>query len=95
MGGWHPDQAAEDTLKAAKDILRRLDVQLNPDDLFVPGVRRGYAIMPIKPRGQESEDVRRARVQQAILRIRNANITTGTDEKGGMRKLWDCTVTES
>ena len=44
--------------------------------------------MPIKPRGQESEDVRRARVQQAILRIRNANITTGTDEKGGMRKLW-------
>ena len=28
------------------------------------------------------------RVQQAIQRVRNANITTGTTDTGGMRKLW-------
>ena len=50
IGGWNPDQAAEETLQAAKDILRRLDVSLNADDLFVPGLRRGYAILPIKGR---------------------------------------------
>ena len=87
LGGWHPDQAAEDTLRAARDILRTLDVQLNAEDMFVPGVRRGYAIIPIKPRAFEDDTARRARVPQAISRIRNANLTTGRDEKGDMRKL--------
>ncbi|CAE7361641.1 unnamed protein product [Symbiodinium sp. CCMP2592] len=88
MGGWHPDQPAEETLQAAKTILRRLDVQLNPEDAFVPGLRRGYAIIPIKPKPFESEDERRTRVQGAMQRVRNANVTTGTDDSGNMRKLW-------
>ena len=41
IGGWHPDQLAADTLKAARDILKQLDVPLNADGMFVPGVRRG------------------------------------------------------
>ncbi|CAE7382151.1 unnamed protein product, partial [Symbiodinium sp. CCMP2592] len=88
IGGWHPDQAAEDTLQAAKDIIRRLDIQLEADDGFVPGLRRGYAILPIRARPMESEGDRRTRVQQAIQRVRNANVTTGTDDRGNMRKLW-------
>ena len=88
LGGWDPDQAADQTLQAARDVLRRLDVQLNADDLFVPGLRRGYAILPIKARPFESEEAKRGRVQQAIQRVRNANITTGTTDTGGMRKLW-------
>ena len=37
IGGWHPDQAAEDTLKAAKEVLRTLDVPLNGDDSICAG----------------------------------------------------------
>ena len=88
IGGWHPDQAAEDTLKAAKEVLKTLEVPLNGDDLFVPGLRRGYAILPIHPKPFEDEDARRLRVQGAIQRVRNANIMLGKNEQGGMRKLW-------
>ena len=66
IGGWHPDTAAEDTLGAAKEVLRSLDVPLNGDDLFVPGPRRGYAILPIVPKPFEDEDARR------LLRMSNA-----------------------
>ena len=64
-------------MRAARDILRTLDVQLDAEDMFVLGVRRGYAIIPIKRRAFEDESARRARVQQAISRICNANLTTG------------------
>ena len=40
IGGWHPDTAAEETLKAAREVLRSLEVPLNGEDLFVPGLRR-------------------------------------------------------
>ena len=88
IGGWHPDTAAEDTLKAAREVLRSLDVKLNAEDMFVPGLRRGYAILPILPKPFEDEDARRHRVQEAIQRVRNANLTLGTHEQGGLRKLW-------
>ena len=47
-------------------MLRSLDVPLNGDDLFVPGLRRGYAILPIVPKPFEDEDARR------LLRMSNA-----------------------
>ena len=34
LGGWPDDQAAADTLKKAKDILRQLDVPLDYSDMF-------------------------------------------------------------
>ena len=76
IGGWNPDQAAEETLQAARDILRRLDVPLNGDDLFVfvPGLRRGYAILPIKGKPFETEEAKRGRAQQVIQRVRHANM---------------------
>ena len=46
LGGWPDDQAAADTLKKAKEILRQLDVPLDYSDMFVPGFKRGYAIIP-------------------------------------------------
>ena len=58
IGGWHPDTAAKDTLRAAKDVLKSLDVPLNTGDMFVPGLRRGYAILPIQPKPLEDEDAR-------------------------------------
>ena len=88
IGGWHPDQAADETLKAAREVLRSLEVPLNGEEMFVPGLRRGYAILPITPKPFEDEDARRTRVQGAIQRVRNANVTLGKNETGGMRKLW-------
>ena len=88
IGGWSPDQLAADTLQAARDILKQLDVPLNADSMFVPGVRRGYAILPIDHKPLESEEARRARVQAAIQRVRNANLSLGQHEQGGLRKLW-------
>ena len=61
---------------------------LNADSMFVPGVRRGYAIVPIDNRPLESEEARRTRVQNAIQRVRNANMSLGQHEQGGLRKLW-------
>ena len=46
LGGWHPDQAAEDTLRAARDILRTLDVQLNAEDMFVQASAGGTPSSP-------------------------------------------------
>ncbi|CAE7500648.1 pol, partial [Symbiodinium sp. KB8] len=53
---WNPDQLATDTLQAAKDVLKQLDVPLNTDGMFVPGIRRGYAIVPIDHKPLESEE---------------------------------------
>ncbi|OLP87779.1 Cytosolic carboxypeptidase 4 [Symbiodinium microadriaticum] len=73
-----------ETLKAAKDVLRSLDVPLNGDEFFVPGLRRRYAILPITPKPFEDEDARRQRVQGAIQHV----IMLGKNEEEGMRKLW-------
>ena len=61
---------------------------LNADSMFVPGVRRGYAILPIDHKPLESEEARRTRVQTAIQRVRNPNMSLGQNEQGGLRKLW-------
>ena len=65
-----------------------MDVPLNGEEMFVPGLRRGYAILPLTPKPFEDEDARRARVQAAIQKVRNANVMLGKNEAGGMRKLW-------
>ena len=51
IGGWDPDQ---DT-----DILRSVEAPIPTDGMFVPGVRRGYAILPIDDRMGESFEQRR------------------------------------
>jgi hypothetical protein len=46
LGGWDPDTAAEDMLEAAKNLARELRLDLDLNEIFVPGVRRGFAIRP-------------------------------------------------
>ena len=48
----------------------------------------GYAILPIDHKPLETEEARRTRVQTAIQRVRNANMSLGQHEQGGLRKLW-------
>ena len=49
---------------------------------FVPGLRRGYVIVPMLPRRDENGDDMRLRIQQAVQQVRAANITLGTRDDG-------------
>ena len=50
IGGWEPEQDARTTKQQAENVLRTVEAPILPDQLLVPGVRRGYAILPIDER---------------------------------------------
>ena len=79
IGGWDPDQEAALTKEAATDILRSVEAPIPTDGMFVPGVRRGYAILPIDDRMGESFEQRRQRIQEVIAKVRGANYTLAND----------------
>eukprot|EP00439_Symbiodinium_sp_Y106_P050387 s4511_g6.t1 len=81
LGGWPDDQAASDTLNKAKDILRQLDVPLDFSDMFVAGLKRGYAIIPLVQKWGETEDVRREQVQTTLQKVRYANVMLAPEGK--------------
>eukprot|EP00439_Symbiodinium_sp_Y106_P038348 s632_g4.t1 len=68
IGRWDPDQEAALTKEAATDILRSVEAPIPTDGMFVPGVRRGYAILPIDDRVGESFEQRRQRIQEVIAK---------------------------
>ena len=88
IGGWSPDQDARDTKQAAEDILRSVEAPIDLGGMFVPGIRRGYAILPINELPGESPEARRARVQDVISRVRAANVQLGARPDGGIRRAW-------
>ena len=55
IGGWPEDQAASETLDKAKAILRQLDVPIDYSEMFVPGLKRGYAITEHAAEGSPSQ----------------------------------------
>ena len=50
MGGWDADQSASETLRLVKQHVEELEIDIDMADSFVPGLRRGFAIVPIAPR---------------------------------------------
>ncbi|CAE7492290.1 unnamed protein product [Symbiodinium sp. CCMP2592] len=88
FGGWDDDTPAAETLQKAKDMVSQLRLDLDMDSAFCPGVRRGYVIIPYQARRNEAGGELRERLQQALRRIRNANVVMGRKEDGGMRYLW-------
>ena len=88
MGGWDPGQEAAATKEAATDILRSVEAPIPTDGLFVPGVRRGYAILPIDDRVGESFEQRRQRVQEVMSKVRGANLHLGQRPDGTPRRVW-------
>ena len=58
------------------------------DDAFVPGLRRGFAIVPIAHRLAESEADFRRRVRDSLKAIRTAKLVTGQRDQGGERYFW-------
>ena len=53
IGGWEPDTPADDVITAAKRALTDggLASQLDLSRMFVPGPRRGFALIPLAERG--------------------------------------------
>ena len=86
--GWPEDQASSETLEKAQAILRQLDVPIDYSEMFVPGLKRGYAIIPIIHRMGETEDQRREDVQNTLQKVRRANVMLGTTPGGLHRKIW-------
>ena len=88
VGGWDANQEAKVILEKAKKTFQELQVDVDLDGAFVPGLRRGYIIVPMTARADESGDDVRSRVQQAVLRVRTVNVTLGTRDDGEPSRLW-------
>ena len=88
VGGWDNDQSASTTLQLVKQHLAELQCDLDVEESFVPGLRRGFAIVPIHARPGEDNLEYRRRVREALQRIREARIVTGQRQQGGDRHMW-------
>ena len=88
MGGWAEDSVASNTLESAKATVAQLRLDIDFGEAFVPGIRRGYAIVPYTTRPGETEGQCQERLREAMTRVRQANILTGDDGPQGPRRLW-------
>ena len=88
MGGWPPDTLAADVLAKANEMARDLQLQINMADAFVPGVRRGFVLVPIAPMEGETDEAMRQRVQTCIRRVNASNISLGWKPDGNPARLW-------
>ena len=82
LGGWDSENPAADTLREAKQLLQNLSVDLDIGEIFVPGVHRGYALIPVPDRPGEAHEDKRKRIQAAISRVRKAAVEVGTKPTG-------------
>ena len=89
MGGWADDQEANTTLQLAKDAVKSLQLDVDMEEAFVPGIRRGYLVVPYGPRNKESDGGMHARLTAAIQRVRQERQATGALTPDGQPKyLW-------
>ena len=63
-----PNTLAADVLDKANAMARDLKLEISLQDAFVPGVRRGFVLIPLKPRADETEEEMRQRAQACIRR---------------------------
>ena len=88
MGGWDADQSANETLRLVKKHVEDLAIDLDMDEAFVPGLRRGFAIVPVAPRSGEPDTDFRRRIRESLKAIRAAKLVTGQRDQGGERYFW-------
>ena len=88
LGGWEEDSLAADTLRQAQATAAQLRLDIDMEQAFVPGIRRGYVIVPLQYKPDEDEEQHRRRVQGALQKVRNANLVLGAKADGTGRKLW-------
>ena len=89
MGGWADDQEANTTLQLAKDAVKNLQLEVDMEEAFVPGIRRGYLVIPYGPRNRETDGNMHSRLTAAIQKIRQVRQATGALTPDGQPKyLW-------
>ena len=84
MGGWSEDNVAANTLESAKAMVAQLRLDIDLSGAFVPGIRRGYVIVPFSTTESQCQE----RLRGAMARVRQANILTGDEGPQGPRRLW-------
>ena len=88
-GGWPAETLASEVLEKANAMARDLiKLQLNMQEAFVPGVRREFVLIPMKPNQDESDAEMRQRAQACIKRVNQAGVHLGTKADGNAAKLW-------
>ena len=79
---------AASTLEAAKAMVAQLRLDIDFGEAFVPGIRRGYAIVPYTARSGETESHFQERLRGAMARVRQANVLTSDEGPQRPRHLW-------
>ena len=69
-------------------MARDLKLEISLQDAFVPGVRRGFVLILLKPRADETEEEMRQRAQACIRRVSQAGVDLGAKPDGNRSKLW-------
>eukprot|EP00439_Symbiodinium_sp_Y106_P023128 s4906_g2.t2 len=69
-------------------VKKELEIDIDMADSFVPGLRRGFAIVPIAPRAGEDQSTFRSRIRDSLRHIREAKVITGQKPQGGDRHFW-------
>ena len=88
MGGWDADQCAGETLRLVKQHVVELQIDLDMEEAFVPGLRRGFAVVPIAPREGEGQWSFQSRIRESLKHIRESKVITGQKPQGGDRCFW-------
>ena len=83
VGGWKEDSEADHTLAAVKDFIRDRAIPLPTAEAFVPGQRRGFAVIPLVPTGNETHQSMMRRAIEAVEMARKLKQPSGHQDKDG------------
>jgi hypothetical protein len=68
-------------LETARQFVRDLRLDVDTEEMFVPGVRRGFAILPYGPREGENTMMLRQRLQGALSKVKAASFVAPGRER--------------
>ena len=71
----------------AKQVLGELQVNIDLAEAFAPGLRR-YIIAPLTASEGQTNDTQKVRIQRAIQRVRNSNVTLYQADADTPSRLW-------
>ena len=88
MGGWPPDTLAADVLDKANAMARYFKLEIKHERRIRAWSQTGFALIPLKPNHDETEEDMRQPAQACIRRVRLAGVDLGTKPDGNRAKLW-------
>ena len=77
VGGWDEDTEADDTLNAVQDFIRERAIPLPTEEAFVPGKKRGFAVVPLTCVGNETRQMMLRRAIEAVEATRKLKVKSG------------------